>query len=82
MKIFHLSDTHIGRGDNARRTQRLLEAIDAEGSAAQDLIIHTGDLIDQGSLPCMQQGRALLDAMAAKGWRVLLCPGNHDYGDA
>jgi 3',5'-cyclic AMP phosphodiesterase CpdA len=82
MKLFHLSDTHIGRGDNFRRMQRLLDAIAAEGNPAQDLIIHTGDLIDRCQLADMQQGRALLDALVAKGWRVLLCPGNHDYGDS
>ena len=82
MKIIHLSDTHLGRDNNLQRLQALLEDIAKLGDPAEHLIVHTGDLNDTGSLNNMRQGRALLDNMAAKGWRVLLAPGNHDYGDA
>ena len=82
MKIIHLSDTHLGRDNNLQRLQALLDDIAKLGDPAEHLIVHTGDLNDTGSLNNMRQGRALLDNMAAKGWRVLLAPGNHDYGDA
>jgi len=45
------------------------------------LIVHTGDLIDSASEANRQAGRVLLERLAAR-YRVLLCPGNHDYGDA
>ncbi|WP_158558828.1 metallophosphoesterase family protein [Rhodoferax lacus] len=82
MKIIHLSDTHVGRDNNAQRLQALLDDIASLGAPTDSLIIHTGDLNDTGSLDAMQQSRALLDPMVAKGWRMLLCPGNHDCGDA
>ncbi len=82
MKLIHLSDTHIGQGDNARRMQSLLDDIAGLGDPADYLIVHTGDLNDRGSLDAMQQSRALLDPLAEKGWHILLVPGNHDCGDA
>jgi 3',5'-cyclic AMP phosphodiesterase CpdA len=82
MKIIHLSDTHVGRDNNAQRLQMLLDDIASLGAPSQYLILHTGDLNDSGSTATMQQSRALLDPMVAKGWRILLCPGNHDYGDS
>jgi 3',5'-cyclic AMP phosphodiesterase CpdA len=82
MKIIHLSDTHVGRAPNAERLQLLLDDIAQLGDPADFLILHTGDLNDRGSPEAMQQSRALLDPMQAQGWRILLCPGNHDYGDS
>ncbi len=45
------------------------------------LIVHTGDLIDSATDANRRAARLLLDRLAAR-YRVLLCPGNHDYGDA
>jgi 3',5'-cyclic AMP phosphodiesterase CpdA len=82
VKIVHLSDTHVGRDDNAQRLQLLLNDIASLGNPHDYFIVHTGDLNDKGSLEQMQQSRALLDPMLEKGWRMVLCPGNHDCGDA
>ncbi|NVO06696.1 MAG: metallophosphoesterase, partial [Rhodoferax sp.] len=82
MKIIHLSDTHVGRDNNARRLQCLLDDIARLGAPQDFLILHTGDLNDRGSLDAMQQSRAILDPLQEQGWRILLCPGNHDCGDA
>ncbi len=82
MKIIHFSDTHIGRDNSPQRLQMLLDDIASLGDPAGHLIIHNGDLNDCGCLDAMQQSRALLDPMADKGWRLMLCPGNHDCGDA
>lgn len=81
MKIIHLSDTHIGRDDNARRADRLVQDILTLENPETCLVIHTGDLIDRASPHDMLIGRSLLDGLVAGGVRVLLCPGNHDYGD-
>jgi 3',5'-cyclic AMP phosphodiesterase CpdA len=82
MKIIHLSDTHVGRDNNAQRLQMLLDDIRTLGPPDQYLIVHTGDLNDNASPATMQQSRGLLDPLAQAGWRILMCPGNHDYGDA
>ena len=83
MKLIHISDTHIGRNDNAMRFERVVDDLLAHPPAApQDcLIVHTGDLIDSASDANRRAARVLLDRLATR-YRVLLCPGNHDYGDA
>ncbi len=82
MKLIHLSDTHIGHGNNVQRMQSLLDDIASLGDPADYIIVHTGDLNDNSNPDTMQQSRALLDPLAEKGWRILLAPGNHDCGDA
>ena len=82
MKVIHLSDTHVGRDNNSVRLQRLLDDISTLGDPSEYLLIHTGDLCDRATPDAMQQSRAILDPFADKGWRILLCPGNHDCGNA
>jgi 3',5'-cyclic AMP phosphodiesterase CpdA len=82
MKLIHLSDTHIGHGNNVQRMQSLLDDIASLGDPADYLLVHTGDLNDNSNPNTMQLSRALLDPLATKGWRILLVPGNHDCGDA
>ena len=82
MKIVHLSDTHVGNGDNADRFDRIVDDILTLGEPGNHVIVHTGDLIDTATSQAMHQGRTRLERLEAAGWRVLLCPGNHDYGNA
>lgn len=82
MKLIHLSDTHVGRAGNQPRMERLVQDILSLGNPQEYLIIHTGDLNDRGTADVMQQGRQALEPLTGAGWRVLLCPGNHDYGDS
>jgi len=83
MKLIHFSDTHIGRGDNALRFERVVDDLLANPPDTPErcLIVHTGDLIDSASNANRRAARVLLDRLATR-YRVLLCPGNHDYGDA
>jgi 3',5'-cyclic AMP phosphodiesterase CpdA len=83
MKLIHISDTHIGTGDNAMRFERVVDDLLAHppGAPHECVIVHTGDLIDSASDANRRAARVLLDRLATR-YRVLLCPGNHDYGDA
>lgn len=83
MKLIHLSDTHIGRDDNTLRFERVVnDLLENPPDAPENcVIVHTGDLIDTATEANRQAGRLLLDRLATR-YRVLLCPGNHDYGDA
>jgi 3',5'-cyclic AMP phosphodiesterase CpdA len=83
MKLIHLSDTHIGRDNNTLRFERVVNDLLENPPDAPDncVIVHTGDLIDTATEANRQAGRLLLDRLATR-YRVLLCPGNHDYGDA
>lgn len=81
--MIHISDTHIGRGDNTLRFERVVNDLLENPPAPPEncVIVHTGDLIDTATAANRHAGRLLLDRLAAR-YRVLLCPGNHDYGDA
>lgn len=83
MKLIHISDTHIGLDGNALRFERVVDDLLANPPDLPEncLIVHTGDLIDSASDANRRAARVLLDRLAAR-YRVLLCPGNHDYGDA
>lgn len=82
MKIIHLSDTHVGHADNASRFAHVIEDIARLPSPENYLVVHTGDLIDCSAPTEMASGRRLLERLTENGFRVLLCPGNHDYGNA
>jgi calcineurin-like phosphoesterase family protein len=83
MKLIHISDTHIGKNDNALRFERVVDELLANPPDTKEncLVVHTGDLIDSASDANRKAARLLLDRLSAR-YRVLLCPGNHDYGDA
>lgn len=83
MKLIHISDTHVGKNDNALRFERVVDELLANPPDTKEncLVVHTGDLIDSASDANRKAARLLLDRLSAR-YRVLLCPGNHDYGDA
>lgn len=82
MKIIHLSDTHVGHGECSARFERIVADIRTLEDPDRHVVVHTGDLIDRATPAQRQLGRDLLDRLRDGGFRVLLCPGNHDYGDA
>lgn len=82
MKLVHLSDTHVGLDNNAERLDRVVEDILSLGRPREHVVVHTGDLIDAGESWQMALARPFLERLTERGWRVLLSPGNHDYGDA
>ncbi len=83
MKIIHLSDTHIGAGANAERTDRVLDDLiqHPPDEPARCVVVHTGDLIHEATPENRRAGKSRLDRLQEAGYRVIICPGNHDYGD-
>ncbi|MFM8444574.1 MAG: metallophosphoesterase family protein [Methylococcus sp.] len=82
MKIIHISDTHVGHGNNENRLERVVEDILSLGPPRQHIVIHTGDLINAAHPELMDIAEPILKRLTQRGWRVLLTPGNHDYGNA
>jgi Calcineurin-like phosphoesterase len=85
MKIIHLSDTHVGYGDNEMLFRKIVDDLTKTRpcDTRQHLIIHTGDLIhDAANAAAGNAARTLLEELRQFGYCVLLCPGNHDYGDS
>jgi 3',5'-cyclic AMP phosphodiesterase CpdA len=85
MKIIHLSDTHIGFENNSERMQQIVDdLIQLRPLDTKDhLIIHTGDMVqDSHNAKELKYALSSLDALKEYGYRVLICPGNHDYGES
>lgn len=78
MKFIHISDLHFHRSkkDNTAVMKRL--KFIAQRYPDHRLIV-TGDITDDGDAG--QYDRAL-EALAAFAGRILICPGNHDFGAA
>lgn len=83
MKIIHFSDTHVGMGDNAARFQQLVDDLirNPPDVPQHCLVLHTGDIIDAATPDNRQAAQQILARLGDAGYRVILCPGNHDYGN-
>ncbi|MCB0882056.1 MAG: metallophosphoesterase [Thermoleophilia bacterium] len=81
-RVLHISDTHFAAPGHAgeppgldpvARLETVLDAVAAEGFTP-DLIVHTGDVADDGSADAVERVRARLAAVAP----TVAVPGNHD----
>ncbi|MFC2157512.1 metallophosphoesterase family protein [Acidobacteriota bacterium] len=78
LEIFHISDLHIGK--HTRLVQKLLDKIQEKfkiGEQEHRYLIVTGDIVQDGTK--RQFVRALKALLPFKG-KVMIVPGNHDYG--
>lgn len=82
MKLLHLSDLHIGRGSNFENVKIIFERIDNKYNEYDEkpVIVITGDITDDGKRWQYKLTKQLLESHISKGFQILLCPGNHDYG--
>ena len=81
MKIIHLSDLHIGKSNNLEKSTRIIDwIIDNKRSHQSEMVIISGDLVDDGATWQFMQAKELLDRLKQKEYTVLVAPGNHDYG--
>lgn len=81
-KIIHLSDLHIGHKDCGKKFQAIIDNITLQKQPANDfIIVITGDLADNANKPEMREEAADdIEELERRGYRVLVVPGNHDYG--
>jgi predicted MPP superfamily phosphohydrolase len=81
-KIIHLSDLHIGHDDCSARFYTIIDNISVSMKPARDyVIVITGDIVDNANRKGLA-GEAVkaIDLLKARGYKVLVVPGNHDYG--
>jgi 3',5'-cyclic AMP phosphodiesterase CpdA len=80
--IIHLTDLHIGYGDLADRFQTIVDNIlFSMRPASHYIVVVTGDLVDKGTRPGnYETARLALERLRARGFHLLIVPGNHDYG--
>ena len=83
-KIIHLSDLHIGFNgqDLKRRLEGIVQSIIFVKESAKDyVIVLTGDLVEKATdLASHQAAKINLEILQSHGFKVLVIPGNHDYG--
>lgn len=81
MKFIHLSDTHIGKSNNRGKTSLIVDWIlNNRDKHQSELVIISGDLVDDGEEWQFLQAREQIDRLLGDGYQVFVCPGNHDYG--
>ncbi len=81
-KIIHLSDLHVGHEDCGENFSALVDNITFLKQPAENyIIVITGDIVDNANR-AEQREEALntVNRLKQNGYRVLVLPGNHDYG--
>jgi 3',5'-cyclic AMP phosphodiesterase CpdA len=74
MRIFHLSDTHVGPSQFFNE-EALYNAIDTINEGDYDLVIHTGDVTEGGQPQEYRRAKRIFDSIRAP---FVVLPGNHD----
>jgi 3',5'-cyclic AMP phosphodiesterase CpdA len=81
MKIIHLSDIHIGKSNNKKRFDSIVNwIIDNKDGHGAKVIVLTGDIVDDGSLGQYREAQSQIERLKSSEFIVLSAPGNHDYG--
>jgi predicted MPP superfamily phosphohydrolase len=82
MKIIHLSDIHLGNEDCGDKFRTIAEKIIETRQPVQDyIIVITGDIVDNAHHDeFVSEALEIIQTLKDNGYRVLLIPGNHDYG--
>ncbi len=85
MKIIHLSDLHLKPGRYARtncRFKKIVKKLNGGEFDGSEFIIITGDLIESAlEHRSMERARELIALLGHKFKNIMVCSGNHDYGN-
>jgi predicted MPP superfamily phosphohydrolase len=81
-KIIHLSDLHIGHQDCGSRLSTIIDNITSQKQPANDyIILITGDIVNNANHEdSTDEAIDDIRQLEERGYRVLVVPGNHDYG--
>ncbi|MCJ7734047.1 MAG: metallophosphoesterase, partial [Anaerolineales bacterium] len=81
VRFVHLSDLHIGKSNNLEKTNLLVDWILKNKKIHQSgIVLITGDLVDDGETWQFYHGKEVIERLRNNGYKVLVIPGNHDYG--
>ena len=82
-KIIHLSDLHIGHGDCGPDFRKIINNISERMNPARNyIIVITGDIVDNANhTEFTDEAVESIGLLREKGYRILVVPGNHDYGN-
>jgi 3',5'-cyclic AMP phosphodiesterase CpdA len=81
-KILHLSDPHIGYRKCGERFRKIVNNIIHRENPEETIIVITGDLVEDAFREKnISEAEEVVDLLKKNGFRVLITPGNHDYGN-
>ncbi|HNX67491.1 MAG TPA: metallophosphoesterase [Bacteroidales bacterium] len=82
MKLIHLSDIHVGHEDCGAKFRTIAEKImETKQPVEEYIIIITGDIVNNANREeYISEALGVISMLREKGYRLLLIPGNHDYG--
>ena len=82
-KIIHLSDLHIGHEDCGKNFRRIINRISKTMLPAGNyIIVITGDIVNNANHEdYTNEAVKGVGLLRKRGYRVLVAPGNHDYGN-
>ncbi|HOW40340.1 MAG TPA: metallophosphoesterase [Bacteroidales bacterium] len=82
-KIIHLSDLHIGHEECGKRFRTIISRISKTRLPARNyIIVITGDIADNANhSEYTDEALKGIELLRKRGYRVLVVPGNHDYGN-
>ena len=84
MKFVHISDLHVGEhGTRDRLVGQLINKIVNHYSRDREkpLVLITWDFVHDGRQEQFNAADKLLFKLHNAGFKILMCPGNHDYGE-
>lgn len=76
LKIVSLSDLHLGYGIGKEEFAKWIELINQENA---DIVLMSGDVIDNSLRPLRQQGMAEMFKQIKSKYGIYAVPGNHEY---
>jgi predicted MPP superfamily phosphohydrolase len=81
-KIIHLSDLHIGHEDCGSKFRAMIDNIAFLKQPAKNyIVLITGDIVDNAThSEQMDEAVDAIEQLKNHGYKVLVVPGNHDYG--
>ena len=80
-KIIHFSDVHIGYEGMYERFRAVINHLAMiKQPAGNYVVLITGDIVDEASDQSYDMAKECLDKLTGHGYRMLIVPGNHDYG--
>ena len=83
MKFVHISDLHIGQNAVFNKRAKQLVSRIARQYASYDekpVVLITGDLVHDGLAEQYELAKDILFKLHNQDFKLLMCPGNHDYG--
>lgn len=82
LKILHLSDPHVGYKKCGQRFRTIAWNVISREKPDEIIIVITGDLVENAfQQEQLDEALGVLNIFKKAGFEVLVCPGNHDYGN-